>query len=94
MTSLPVTLQTVVLLVASNVFMTFAMVSMNQPFKADFLWAALCLVAPCTSFSEAEDHSRTPALTFGWIGPRYTARFSKSRHSRRDSDVFWQASAA
>ena len=40
---LPIPLQTVVLLVASNVFMTIAMLYMGQPFKPDFLWAGLCL---------------------------------------------------
>lgn len=27
------------------VFMPFAMIFMNQPFKTDFIWAGLCLVA-------------------------------------------------
>ena len=37
-------LQTVVLLIGWNVFMTFAMFYRQQPFKTDYLWAGLCLV--------------------------------------------------
>ena len=60
----PVGLQTVVLLLASNVFMTFAwyglkimqevitlsvfvpfaMLYLKEPFKLDYVWAALCMV--------------------------------------------------
>ncbi len=28
----------------SNVFMTFAVFYLGQPFKLDYIWAALCLV--------------------------------------------------
>lgn len=50
LSAIPVPLQTTVLLVASNGFMTlavfvsFAVMSMNEPFKLDHLWAALCLM--------------------------------------------------
>jgi uncharacterized protein (DUF486 family) len=39
---MPVVVQTAVLLVLSNVFMTFAW--MRQPLRLDFLWAGLCLL--------------------------------------------------
>jgi uncharacterized protein (DUF486 family) len=44
---LPVPLQTIVLLVLSNVFMSFvpfAVFYMGQPLTLDDLWAALCLM--------------------------------------------------
>jgi|GraSoiStandDraft_42_1057292.scaffolds.fasta_scaffold5654131_1 uncharacterized protein (DUF486 family) len=44
MNAVTISLQTVLLLTASNVFMTVA--CMDQPFKLDFLWAGLCMVGP------------------------------------------------
>ena len=38
---MPVILQTTILLVLSNVFVPFAVFSMRQPLKLDYLWAAL-----------------------------------------------------
>ena len=43
---MPVVLQTTVLLICSNVFMTFAVLSMKQPLKLNYLWAAMCI---CTA---------------------------------------------
>jgi uncharacterized protein (DUF486 family) len=40
---MPVILQTTLLLGLSNVFMTFAVFSMRQPLKLDYLWADLCI---------------------------------------------------
>ena len=52
--SWPVGLQTVLLLLASNIFMQevitltvflpFAMLYLKEPFKLDYVWAALCMV--------------------------------------------------
>lgn len=42
--TLPFFAQAVLLLIATNVFMTFAMVYVNQPFKLDCVWAGCCLV--------------------------------------------------
>jgi uncharacterized protein (DUF486 family) len=36
-------LVTVLMLIASNIFMTFAWYSMKQSLRWDFLWAGLCL---------------------------------------------------
>jgi uncharacterized protein (DUF486 family) len=41
---IPVLAQTVGLLVVCNVSMTFAMLHMNDPFKLDYPWAALCIM--------------------------------------------------
>ncbi len=41
---MPATLQIILLLTASNVFMTFAMFYMHQPVKLDYLWAGLCIL--------------------------------------------------
>ena len=40
---MPVLLQTTLLLICSNVFMTFAVLSMKQPLKLNELWAAMCI---------------------------------------------------
>jgi uncharacterized protein (DUF486 family) len=42
---MPVLLQTTLLLICSNVFMTFAVLSMKQPLKLNYVWAAMCLCA-------------------------------------------------
>jgi uncharacterized protein (DUF486 family) len=44
MKALPFAVQTFGLLALSNVFMTCAVLYMQQPFKAHYLWAALCPV--------------------------------------------------
>ena len=41
---MPATLQILILLTLSNVFMMFAVLYMKVELKRDFLWAALCLV--------------------------------------------------
>lgn len=41
---MPIGLRTALLLIASNAFMTFAIIYMKQPLKLDFLWASLCLL--------------------------------------------------
>ncbi|MEN9316453.1 MAG: putative er of superfamily [Pseudomonadota bacterium] len=40
---IPIPLQPVLLLVASNVFLTYSAIHRQQPLKLDCLWAALCL---------------------------------------------------
>jgi len=39
----PVLLQPTLLLICSNVFMTFAVLSMKHPLKLNELWAAMCI---------------------------------------------------
>ncbi|MFM7414157.1 MAG: DMT family protein [Planctomycetota bacterium] len=40
---MPVLLQTTLLLICSNVFVPFAVLSMKQPLKLNELWAAMCI---------------------------------------------------
>jgi len=42
--SLPVSVQTIGLLVLSNIYMAFAVLYMGEPLKLDYLWAGLCMV--------------------------------------------------
>jgi uncharacterized protein (DUF486 family) len=42
---MPVLLQTTLPLICSNVFMTFAVLSMKQPLKLNCVWAAMCICA-------------------------------------------------
>lgn len=44
MNGVPVVLQTALLLAVSNVFMTFAVLYMEQPLRLDYLWAGLCIL--------------------------------------------------
>jgi uncharacterized protein (DUF486 family) len=41
---IPVLRKASLLLVASNVFVPFAVLYMGQPVKLDYLWAALCIL--------------------------------------------------
>jgi uncharacterized protein (DUF486 family) len=42
---MPVMLQATLLLICSNVFMTFAVLYMKQPLKLNYLWAAMYICA-------------------------------------------------
>jgi uncharacterized protein (DUF486 family) len=42
---MPVMLQTTLVLICSNVFMTFAVLSMKQPLTLNSPWAAFCICA-------------------------------------------------
>ncbi len=44
--------------VTLSVFVPFAIFYMHQPLKLDYLWAAICLLGPCTSCSGAEPRNR------------------------------------
>lgn len=51
---MPVLLQTTLLLICSNVFVPFAVLSMKQPLRFSSLWAALCICAAvCFVFRES-----------------------------------------
>jgi uncharacterized protein (DUF486 family) len=51
---MPVMVQTTLLLIGSNVFMTFAVLYMKRPLKLNYLWAALCICAAvCFVFRES-----------------------------------------
>ena len=52
----PVGVQTVLLLLASNVFMTFALYGhLKEPFKLDYVWVGVCMVGRFISFSAAPE---------------------------------------
>lgn len=59
---MPASLQTLLLLTLSNVFMTFAVLYMKVELKWDFLWAALCLIG-AVYFMFRKSVWRRPGLT-------------------------------
>jgi len=42
---MPILLQTTLQLIALSVFVPFAVLSMKQPLKLNYLWAAMCICA-------------------------------------------------